>query len=120
MHQEAVVSSDRLFQVWRYTVSHHQLLLRSNKTDGDGTRLEVLFKDVSFMAVPSLMRGLEVTLCNPSDVDLPFHVSTEHGSNWYRISTNGSVGYVAAVACQFKEDGLEYYDESGLLVEVYP
>ena len=49
--------SDRFFQIWRYTVSHRQLLLRSTKSDVAHTRIEILFKDVSLMLMELRSEG---------------------------------------------------------------
>jgi hypothetical protein len=38
--------SDRVFELWSYTITHGQLLLRANKTNVFSSRVEVLFKDV--------------------------------------------------------------------------
>jgi hypothetical protein len=52
--------SDRRFQMWRYSVSHGQLLLRSNRDNDHATRIEVLFKAVDRVELPTLMHGLRV------------------------------------------------------------
>src|SRR5215212_7258145 len=56
----AIIESPRTFQVWLYTVSHAQLLLRANPAPGDGERIEVLFKDVHSMSLDTLLRGLTI------------------------------------------------------------
>jgi len=43
----------RRFQVWEYTVSHAQLLLRSVRDEGNPTRIDLLFKNVGFVALPA-------------------------------------------------------------------
>jgi hypothetical protein len=40
-----VADFQRKFQIWLYSVSHGQLLLRSNRSDEFRTRVDVLFKD---------------------------------------------------------------------------
>jgi hypothetical protein len=53
-------SSSRSFQVWRYVVSHRQLLLRSSRTPEVTTRLELLFKNVSAIKLPTHLDALRV------------------------------------------------------------
>jgi len=64
-----------MFELWRYTVSHHQLLMRSNKGNSSSTRLEVLFKDVGFMAVPPVMKGFTITRCDVNEERLPLRAA---------------------------------------------
>jgi len=42
--------SERFFQLWRMTVSHGRVLLRSTKADGIATRIDVLFKNARAFA----------------------------------------------------------------------
>jgi len=53
-------TSDRHFQLWRYTVGHGQLLLRSNPDAVRATRVEVLFKGVDRVDLPTSFDGLTV------------------------------------------------------------
>ncbi|MGO1054742.1 hypothetical protein [Crossiella sp. CA198] len=49
-------SSDRTFQVWDYTASHCRLLLRS-PGDGDRTRIDLVFAEVSEMKLSAAYVG---------------------------------------------------------------
>lgn len=114
---EPVFKSDRMFEVWRYSVSHRQLLLRSNKENRWGTRIELLFKNVQFMAVPPLfMSGLEICQCAADESALPDHLRKFPVKvPWYRLTGASVEGYVAAGAFFTHEDELDYCDPSGLL-----
>lgn len=57
---KSLYSSDRRFQLWEYSVSHGQLLLRSNPTEYDHVRIELYFKGVSFISLPSSLDGVDV------------------------------------------------------------
>jgi hypothetical protein len=57
---ELLIQSTRRFQVWLYTVSHSQLLLRANPRFEGDERIEVLFKGVYWMSLPSILEGLIV------------------------------------------------------------
>ena len=105
-----------MFEVWRYTVSHRQLLIRSNKGNSYTTRLEVLFKDVAFMALPPVMKGVTITECGTAGDELPAGLNASQVSKpWYRIEADGAVGYVAAGAVVTNEDDLGYEESSPLL-----
>ncbi len=55
-----LLSSKRRFQVWLYTVSHRQLLLRANPDASSEERIEVLFKGVEWFQLPTVLDGLTV------------------------------------------------------------
>jgi hypothetical protein len=107
----------RRFQLWRYTVSHGQLLLRSNKSEAHHTRCEIFFKDVVRMDLPTLMDEVEVDVA--ADADVPAFV-LELGvcERWerpvYRVGGRGFVGYVVAGAVACAEDEGEYHTPSSL------
>ena len=114
MSIKPIFSSDRFFEVWHYTVSHRQLLTRSNKDNSSPTRLEVLFKDVAFMGVPTIMKGMVISECHAVS-ELPADLDTSRISKpWYRIEADGILGYVAAGAMVSNEDDLGYEEPSPL------
>jgi hypothetical protein len=53
-------TSERDFQVWAYTVGHGQLLLRSTKSEAVATRVDVVFKNVRHVDLPTSMTGLHI------------------------------------------------------------
>jgi hypothetical protein len=55
---QPLLASDRRFQTWLYTASHSQLLLRSNPPAEGEERIEVLFKGVPWMDLPTRLDGL--------------------------------------------------------------
>ena len=116
MSTKPIFNSNRMFEVWHYTVSHRQLLIRSNKENLSPTRLEILFKDVAFMAVQPVMRGMTITECSTTVDELPACLNASQVSRpWYRIETDGAVGYVAAGVMVTNEDQLGYEEPSSLL-----
>lgn len=99
-------SSARTFQVWRYVVSHKQLLLRSNKEQGrHTTRVEVYFKNVRSMDVPTTMVGLTVE---------PL------GDGSFKLSGVDWVGSVEAGGAWAVEDDGEYGDASTFMPDEGP
>ena len=57
---EEIISFQRRFQVWLYLVGHGQLLLRSNRSEKFSTRIDVLFKNIAAMELPTVFDGLSV------------------------------------------------------------
>lgn len=92
--------SDRHFQLWRYTVSHSQLVLRATRDEAHPTRVEVLFKGVDSVDLPTSFDGLHVT---------------RHGTRFV-AEGSGWNGTIAALAMFAVEDEREYYEPSSLFV----
>ena len=93
--------SDRTFQLWHYTVSHSQLLLRSPPGSSHSTRIDILFKCVDRMDVPTSMDGLRIHRSGPQYL--------LRGKKW-----SGSV--TASVAFAAEDDG-DYADPSLLFID---
>lgn len=70
-----LLSSDRIFKVWEYQVSHGQLLVRSPKAPASSfspertTNLDIAFSGVEYMALPRIMRGVELVLAEPAELE---------------------------------------------------
>lgn len=109
--------SDRSFQLWAYTVSHAQLLLRSNKTDRHPRRLEILFRDVASIDLPTRMEGLEVAAATPEQA-APIRSRLGEARVGYRtvyvLRSGGHTGYVVAGLLTAHEDDGSYYTPSSL------
>ena len=118
MSDKELYSSDRSFQLWRYTVSHSQALLRSNKSDTEHTRLEVLFKAVGYIQVPTALDGLRITEARRDSVDLDgLDISPSSDQRCFRIQSNTGSGVILALAVYFAEDGGDYSDPSSLFID---
>lgn len=112
---KTIVSSDRLFQMWKYTVSHQQLLLRSTKSPDFPTRIDVFFKGVEQFHLPTILEGLFIreateaeigSLCSLREASFPKNVKV------FVVRGRGYVGYIAASLTVFHEDQGEYNDPS--------
>ena len=86
--------SARRLQMWLYEVNHGQLVLRSVKGVAQTTRVDILFKNVHVVHLPTVMDGLSITRSDDGFVMA--------GSNWH--------GHVQAGACFVAEDEGEYFD----------
>jgi hypothetical protein len=108
---------ERIFQVWAYTVSHGQLLLRSTKTETFPTRVEVLFKDVKALQLPTLLDGLVVTEADAESaqrIEAHTGLTGREGAIVYGIRTSRGVGHVVAGALFTDEDFGEHFEPSSL------
>jgi len=114
MTTEPIFRSDRFFQAWRYTVSHGQLLIQSQKTDLVATRLEILFKDVEYMAVRPVMHGLSIAPCSRDRLP-DFLAGLAVTGAWYELRCDKGKGYIACGAVAFSEDALGHGHPSALM-----
>jgi len=110
--------SPRVFEVWRYTVSHGQLLLRSNPNATCRTRIEVLFKPVVMMKLPTSMEGLAIrrpTEAEMVDIREDTGLTPGEGRLFFVVEGTNYRGYVISGTMVTSEDELGYADPSGLL-----
>jgi hypothetical protein len=109
--------SARGFQVWEYTVSHAQLLLRSVRDELNSTRVDVLFKNVGFLALPTSMT-VEAIEEVPDDElgsvsGLPAE-AVSGGRKVFRLRSQPGDGLVVAGAMVSAEDEREFHEPSAL------
>lgn len=88
--------SPRRFQVWRYQVGHSQLLIRSVKSADHPSRIDVLFKGVDVIEMPTNFEGLEII----------------RDGGRYVLAGKGWTGSITAVVCFEAEDEGEHFDPS--------
>lgn len=55
-----IYQSDRVFQLWDYTVGHAQLLLRSPATTDEPFNIDIVFLGVETLDIPTRMEGLSM------------------------------------------------------------
>jgi len=76
------LSSD--FQIVDYACTHCQLLLRSNKNRNRSFNIDILFKPVKTMLIPSYMKGMEISIDDFPDMqtklinEYAFKISTSY------------------------------------------
>ena len=58
---------DREFKIWDYLVSHRQMVIRSLGHEEDSPNLDLHFRGVEFVRVPTVFRGLSVV--SPTGAD---------------------------------------------------
>ena len=110
------VRYQRTFQVWAYTVSHGQLLLRSTKSQSTPTRIDILFKDTAAMCLPAAFDNLILSRAQANDLGLDAATAATTGKTVYRLKGTNFDGFVVAGAVVVHEDDREYDEPS----EIYP
>ena len=63
-----IINSKRFFQLWSYSVSHSELLFRSAKSIEYPTRIDVFFKGVKEIHLPTTSNGLSITEASDADI----------------------------------------------------
>ena len=118
---KTLFASHRRFSIWRYLISHGQLLLRSVPTGVECSRVEVLFRNV--VAIKITMQLDNLTIRQPSEEELLTigqQVGTpvsQLGGAVFVIKTLKSTGYVVASEFAAAEDDGDYKTPSSLLIE---
>jgi len=103
-------------------VSHGLLLLRSGKTNTDGRRIDILFSDVTWMALPVWFEGLEINLAQVDalPLKLPSNIQKEVALRTiYRLTTDGIDHFiVAGEGVYVAEDDANYMENSSLIPDL--
>jgi hypothetical protein len=117
---KARFQSNRHFKVWRYLISHGQLLLRSVPTDSESLRIEVLFKGVYAMKLTTAFDHFAIR--DPTDEELS-QIShdigtpvTDLGLLAFMVESSSSKGYVVASEFHSAEDDGDYKSPSSLYI----
>ena len=116
----ALFKSHRHFRIWKYRVSHGQLLLRSVPTDTEHSRVEVLFRSV--VAIKTTMELDSLKIRRPSEAEL-LEISQQAGipvqkidAMTFIIETKTSTGYLIAHDFTTAEDEGDYKTPSSLFI----
>ena len=111
----------RRFHIHLYWVSHGVLLLRSPKSNTEGTRVDILFQDVAWMALPSWLCGLEIAQSDGigQPFQLPKSLREEAAlRKTYRVTTEGTDHFIIAGGISISEDRGNCFDDSTLLPDL--
>ena len=110
------ISFKRPFQLWAYTVSHSQLLLRSPKDADYATRVDVLFKPVVLMKVPSRFAELMIVEADAQAVGVSPTLAADR--RVWLLSGAGVDAFVIADVMAIREDDAEYWEPSKFDIEI--
>lgn len=107
-----VFSSERVFKIWDYSVSHRQLLLRSPKSEKQVDNVDVVFWGVEFISIPSILNGLSLRQVGEDEV-VSFRPSAlKKNALVIRIDAGTEHGFVEAAGCKILENQVDIFDSS--------
>lgn len=58
---------DRTFKMWDFYITHSQLLLRSHKTVTHPKNIDIIFGDVDYVELPTILSGFAFVEAGPED-----------------------------------------------------
>ncbi len=97
-----VISWQREFRTWHYTVSYSQLLLRSLNAEAQPRRIDLLFSNVEYMRIDAEYDQLAIEEISSSDPRLgESAIQPKYGKIFL---VNGGPHLVIATHCQWHED----------------
>src|SRR5690242_16981113 len=117
MTTDPIAFPGRRFQLWAYTVSHRQLLLRSNKSDQHASRCEILFANVIHIDLPISVEDVEVRIATDEELEsrgIARPNEPHIQRTVYIVQGRNVSGYVIAGAVYQAEDDGEYDSPSSL------
>jgi hypothetical protein len=113
--REELIRFDGMFQWWMYTVSHGHLLLRRTKTASMPTRVDLLFLNVKFIHLVTLLWNPIVYRVTSDSIPPTVLANVPMGDyEVYLLHTTEFDGYIVAGNMVWHEDDLEYDDPSPL------
>jgi len=108
---------DGRFQLWLYTVSHGQLLLRSTASSTRDTQVDVLFKDVGLVYLATSLSDIEVLAGDESHLPKGMHLLG--GRNIFVVRAREFSGVVTAgVVLHF--EGRGSHNDPSPLIPTFP
>jgi len=110
---------NRRFSIHLYWVSHGLLLLRSGKSGQHSTRVDILFSDVRWMAVPVWFEGIRIEQGELSEIPLSLTAKIKEEAHFmtvFKVVSQGVTHWVlAGKNVQVSEDDKNYGADSSLL-----
>lgn len=108
----------RPFSLHLYWVSHGLLLLRSGQQTKNDCRVDILFQDVVWMALPTWWDSLEISSSSIDAISfrLPAALQSEiQLRRVFRLNTDGTAHFVVAGRAGIAQDYRSYFEGSPLL-----
>ena len=115
MSEAMLFASDRTFEIWAYNVSHSELLLRSNKSSDRDSRVDILFKNVKYISIKTVLHGMCVEIVSRDDKSILPTYNGLNSDNIYEVISTSIKGYIVASSFFMHEDSLDFYEPSQLL-----
>lgn len=109
------LGTTRRFQMWEYSVSHGQLLLRSTKGRGESSRVDVLFSSVEGVKLLTSVDLDEIAEQTESvAIEAGMWRRNSNENKYFRLRGPDGAGWIIAGTMTSHEDELEYHEPSGL------
>ena len=102
--------SERSFQLWAYSVSHCQLLIRSPRTANDTENIDIAFYGVTFLQLPTNFLGLLVEDGSPEELARITSMVTDPLSvgTVYALTSGGKRSALTAAGISVSRNTLEF------------
>lgn len=110
--EESFAVPRRFFCVWDFMSSHAQLLIRSRKDESFPATVDVIFRGVAFVQIPTwLMDGLTIRKASSAEtrkvVEFVGVKYAEYADRLYTLESGDVRGFVAARSVEVRETDLE-------------
>ena len=108
-------SSDRVFRIWDWSVSHCRLLIRSPRSEHNEQEqnIDLAFYGVFYMELRESMNGLTIASPNAEDeAYLRTKTTPDAHSQYYVIESSGMKCFVGAVQLEITENDLPIMQSS--------
>jgi len=113
----------RVFGIGLYKGSLRRLLLRSDKTESNHTRIDILFMNTQHLSLPTTMEGLEITDATETvrgesllrECRIPVYDGTR--VRVYVVTSGNGNGHVIAGSASYIEDAGEYWEPSSFIMD---
>jgi len=111
-----IYENGRTFKIIDFVCSHSQLLLRSFGTNGDPFNIDLLFKGVSFLQLPTSLDGISIglldSLANEEKDSYPFGTDRNNGNVVYVLRSGEELSFLNALGFSIYHNQLELLESS--------
>jgi len=109
-------TSDRKYNLFDASVSHGQLLLRSQKGNSDESNIDIIFFGTTYIQLFTLISGIEITVvedCGPKNIPKSIIDTLAYETNVvFKIKTKNEDYYIVASYMKVFENQLEFNQSS--------
>ena len=111
-----IFSSNRLFTIFDFFISHSQLLIRSSKNDDYDKNIDIIFFDVKFQQINTYFKGFKLRMGDKEIFSKKYPSVKEYLSsnenNLFEIDANNEIYYIAASFAKVYENELAFNETS--------
>jgi hypothetical protein len=111
-----IFKSDRYFTFFDFVISHGQLLLRSQKKDGIGNNIDIIFFGTTYIQSFNRLSGLRISRMENGISEINYGTVNkflEYDNNYlFQIESNNEKYFIAASFVTVFENQLEFSESS--------